>query len=123
MGAAQRVADELDVELGKEIGYVFRYEDMTGPRTLLSYTTDGHLLGELKNDRAMQDYSCIIIDEAHERTVSTDLLMAELKQVCKSRRDLRLITMSATMNAEKFQKYFEHAPIHHIPGQTYPVDV
>ncbi|ROW08569.1 hypothetical protein VPNG_06221 [Cytospora leucostoma] len=123
MGVAQRVAVELDVELGREVGYIFRNEDMTGPRTLLSYTTDGHLLVELKNDRLMGDYSCIIIDEAHERTVSTDLLMAELKQVCKRRRDLRLIIMSATMNAEKFQQYFEDAPLHHIPGRTYPVQV
>ncbi|ROW02303.1 hypothetical protein VSDG_02350 [Cytospora chrysosperma] len=120
---ATRVAQELDVELGREVGYVFRHEDGTGSRTLISFTTDGHLFQEMKKDQSLTKYDCIIIDEAHERTVRTDLLLMLLRQLCERRPDLKLIIMSATMNSRKFQNYFGGAPIHHIPGRTYPVEV
>lgn len=123
MEVAQRVAVELDVDLGKEVGYVFHNENATGLRTVLSYTTDGHLLQELKRDMALSTYDCVVIDEVHERTVATDILLAKIRELCKMRPELKLVVMSATMNAEKFQRYFANAPIHRIPGRTYPVDV
>lgn len=83
MEAAGRVANELDVKLGEEVGYYFRHENVSGPRTLLSYTTDGHLLQKMKADRDLQQYSCIIIDEAHERNVASDLLLAMVKYTCR----------------------------------------
>lgn len=123
MGVAKRVASELDTQLGEEVGYVFRNDDMTGPRTIISYTTDGHLLQKLKSDQGLRDYSCVLIDEAHERTVSTDFLIAKLKDVCKRRPDLKVVIMSATMDSQKFVEYYDGAPIHHIPGRIYPVEV
>lgn len=123
MEVAGRVARELDVQLGAEVGYHFRHENVSGLRTLVLYTTDGHLLQEFKADRDLQEYSCIIIDEAHERTVASDMLLAMVKHACKRRADLKLIVMSATMNANKFRAYFDGAPLLTIPGRTYPVTV
>ncbi|KAJ3504174.1 hypothetical protein NM208_g16377 [Fusarium decemcellulare] len=104
MSVAQRVADEMDVTLGEEVGYSIRFEDMTGPKTMLKYMTDGMLLREAMHDHEMSRYSCIILDEAHERTLATDILMALLKQISMRRPDLKIIIMSATLDAQKFQK-------------------
>ncbi|KAK8107357.1 pre-mRNA splicing factor ATP-dependent RNA helicase prp43 [Apiospora kogelbergensis] len=123
MSVAQRVADELDVTLGEEVGYSIRFEDKTGPRTVLKYMTDGMLLREAMHDHMMSRYSCIILDEAHERTLATDILMALLKQLAKRRPDLKIIVMSATLDAQKFQKYFYEAPLLAVPGRTHPVEI
>lgn len=123
MSVAQRVADEMDVELGQEVGYSIRFEDKTGPRTMLKYMTDGMLLREAMHDHMMSRYSCIILDEAHERTLATDILMALLKQLAKRRPDLKIIVMSATLDAQKFQKYFYDAPLLAVPGRTHPVEI
>ncbi|KAK7422864.1 DEAH-box ATP-dependent RNA helicase prp43 [Neonectria punicea] len=123
MSVAQRVADEMDVTLGEEVGYSIRFEDMTGPKTILKYMTDGMLLREAMHDHEMSRYSCIILDEAHERTLSTDILMALLKQISQRRPDLKIIIMSATLDAEKFQKYFNDAPLLAVPGRTHPVEI
>ncbi|EME78948.1 uncharacterized protein MYCFIDRAFT_60422 [Pseudocercospora fijiensis CIRAD86] len=123
MSVAQRVAQELDVKLGEEVGYSIRFEDMTGPKTVLKYMTDGMLLREAMNDHDMSRYSCIILDEAHERTLATDILMGLLKEVVKRRPDLKLIIMSATLDAQKFQKYFHNAPLLAVPGRTHPVEI
>ncbi|RYP09792.1 hypothetical protein DL764_001046 [Monosporascus ibericus] len=123
MSVAQRVADELDVNLGEEVGYSIRFEDKTGPRTILKYMTDGMLLREAMHDHEMSRYSCIILDEAHERTLATDILMALLKQVAKRRPDLKIIVMSATLDAQKFQRYFYDAPLLAVPGRTHPVEI
>ncbi|PFH58922.1 hypothetical protein XA68_13049 [Ophiocordyceps unilateralis] len=123
MSVAQRVADEMDVTLGQEVGYSIRFEDMTGPKTVLKYMTDGMLLREAMHDHDMSRYSCIILDEAHERTLSTDILMALLKQISVRRPDLKIIIMSATLDAQKFQKYFNDAPLLAVPGRTFPVDI
>lgn len=85
MSVAQRVADEMDVTLGDEVGYSIRFEDMTSQRTVLKYMTDGMLLREAMHDHEMSRYNCIILDEAHERTLSTDILMALLKQIASRR--------------------------------------
>ena len=134
------------VSLGKEVGYTIRFEDMTDPgTTFLKYMTDGMLLREVRfhvlvsilcclwsqqamNDPLLQRYSTIILDEAHERTLATDILMGLLKYVIKKRPDLKLIVMSATLDALKFQNYFgsgsdNPAPLFKVPGRTHPVEV
>lgn len=123
MSVAQRVAQEMDVELGEEVGYSIRFEDMTGPKTIMKYMTDGMLLREAMNDHNMSRYSTIILDEAHERTLATDILMGLLKEVVQRRPDLKLIIMSATLDAQKFQKYFNNAPLLAVPGRTHPVEI
>ncbi|CCC07347.1 hypothetical protein SMACR_02354 [Sordaria macrospora] len=123
MSVAQRVANELDVELGQEVGYSIRFENRTGPKTMLKYMTDGQLLRESMHDHDMSRYSCIILDEAHERTLATDILMALLKQIAARRKDLKIIVMSATLDAQKFQSYFYNAPLLAVPGRTFPVEI
>lgn len=133
MSVAQRVADEMDVQLGKQVGYSIRFEDMTeSGTTFLKYMTDGMLLREAMNDTELSRYSTIILDEAHERTLATDILMGLLKGLAKRRKDLKLIVMSATLDALKFQSYFSlhnsgeepsPAPLFKVPGRTHPVEV
>lgn len=128
MSVAKRVAEEMDVSLGKEVGYSIRFEDMTDSTTILKYMTDGMLLREAMNDPNLERYSTIILDEAHERTLATDILMGLLKTILKKRSDLKLIVMSATLDAVKFQKYFSThsntpAPLFKVPGRTHPVEI
>ena len=143
MSVAKRVADEMDgacstsiallashflsVTLGKQVGYSIRFEDMTEPgTTFLKYMTDGMLLREAMHDPDLERYSTIILDEAHERTLATDILMGLLKSLVKRRKDLKIIVMSATLDALKFQKYFtidETAPLFKVPGRTHPVEI
>ncbi|KAI0272051.1 P-loop containing nucleoside triphosphate hydrolase protein [Russula aff. rugulosa BPL654] len=127
MSVAKRVADEMDVSLGKQVGYSIRFEDMTEPgTTFLKYMTDGMLLREAMHDPELQRYSTIILDEAHERTLATDILMGLLKSLVMRRKDLKIIVMSATLDALKFQKYFtidEPAPLFKVPGRTHPVEI
>ncbi|KAF8885213.1 P-loop containing nucleoside triphosphate hydrolase protein [Infundibulicybe gibba] len=129
MSVAKRVADEMDVQLGRQVGYSIRFEDMTEPgTTFLKYMTDGMLLREAMNDPKLERYSTIILDEAHERTLATDILMGLLKDLARRRTDLKIIVMSATLDAHKFQKYFgltagSPAPLFKVPGRTHPVEV
>ncbi|KAG9112308.1 DEAH-box ATP-dependent RNA helicase prp43, partial [Ceratobasidium sp. 392] len=129
MSVAKRVAEEMDVQLGKQVGYSIRFEDMTEQgTTFLKYMTDGMLLREAMNDHDLTRYSTIILDEAHERTLATDILMGLLKEIAKRRSDLKIIVMSATLDALKFQKYFSTsndgtmAPLLKVPGRTFPVE-
>ncbi|GAB5588235.1 DEAH-box ATP-dependent RNA helicase prp43 [Umbelopsis nana] len=123
MSVAQRVADEMDVPLGQQVGYNIRFEDNTSPSTFLKYMTDGMLLREAMSDPQLSRYSAVILDEAHERTLNTDILMGLVKEVCKRRTDLKVIVMSATLDAGKFQKYFNNAPLLSVPGRTFPVEI
>ncbi|KNC81340.1 pre-mRNA-splicing factor ATP-dependent RNA helicase DHX15, partial [Sphaeroforma arctica JP610] len=123
MSVATRVAQEMDVMLGEEVGYTIRFEDCTSNKTRLKYMTDGMLLREAMADPLLERYNCLILDEAHERTLATDLLMGLLKEVVAQRPDLKLIVMSATLDAAKFQTYFQNAPLMHIPGRTHPVEI
>jgi pre-mRNA-splicing factor ATP-dependent RNA helicase DHX15/PRP43 len=123
MSVAQRVAQEMDVELGEEVGYSIRFDEKSGPKTILKYMTDGMLLREAMTDHDLRRYSVLILDEAHERTLATDILMGLLKEVVKRRPDLKIIIMSATLDAQKFQSYFEDAPLLAVPGRTYPVEI
>ncbi|KAG2430993.1 hypothetical protein HYH02_013525 [Chlamydomonas schloesseri] len=123
MSVAKRVAEEFGCRLGEEVGYAIRFEDCTGPETVIKYMTDGMLLRECLLDEALSQYSVIVLDEAHERTIHTDVLFGLMKEVCKRRTDFKLIVTSATLDAEKFSSYFFDAPIFTIPGRTYPVEV
>ncbi|UJR30298.1 hypothetical protein I4U23_017835 [Adineta vaga] len=123
MSVAQRVANEMDVTLGEEVGYSIRFEDCSSQKTLLKYMTDGMLLREAMSDPLLESYACVLLDEAHERTLATDILMGLLKEVAKQRSDLKIIVMSATLDAGKFQDYFDKAPLLTIPGRTFPVEI
>ncbi|KAG0052532.1 DEAH-box ATP-dependent RNA helicase prp22 [Gryganskiella cystojenkinii] len=123
MSVAKRVAEEVGCRLGQEVGYTIRFEDCTSPETRIKYMTDGMLMRECLVDPTMAAYSVIILDEAHERTVSTDVLFGLLKQATKKRKDLKIIVTSATMDSEKFSTYFFSCPIFTIPGRTYPVEI
>ncbi|UZJ54921.1 hypothetical protein CBS101457_004241 [Exobasidium rhododendri] len=123
MSVAARVAEEMGVRLGRECGYSIRFEDCTSDVTVLKYMTDGMLLREFLTEPDLAGYSCLIIDEAHERTLSTDILFGLVKDVARFRPDLKLIISSATINAEKFSGYFDDAPIFYVPGRRFPVDI
>lgn len=123
MSVAKRVAEEVGCRLGQEVGYTIRFEDCTTPATRIKYMTDGMLLRECLIDPKVSKYSVILLDEAHERTVSTDVLFGLLKKAAKERPDLRLIVTSATLDAERFSSFFFNCPILTIPGRTYPVEV
>lgn len=123
MSVAKRVSEEMGCKLGEEVGYSIRFEDRTHPRkTLIKYLTEGILLREMLADPHLEQYSCIIMDEAHERTLNTDILLGLFKKLLQKRRDLRLIVTSATMNAERFSRFFGEAPQFTIPGRTFPVE-
>ncbi|KAJ2546695.1 hypothetical protein EV175_005503, partial [Coemansia sp. RSA 1933] len=123
MSVAKRVAEEMGVTVGAEVGYAIRFEDCTSKQTLLKYMTDGVLLRETLTRRDLSQYSAIIMDEAHERTLNTDVLLGLLKQIVATRRDIKLIVTSATMNSQRFADFFGNAPVFTIPGRTFPVDV
>ncbi|PWA73424.1 DNA/RNA helicase, ATP-dependent, DEAH-box type, conserved site-containing protein [Artemisia annua] len=123
MSVAKRVAEEFGCRLGEEVGYSIRFEDCTGPETVIKYMTDGMLLREILVDENLSQYSVIMLDEAHERTMSTDVLFGLLKGLIKRRPDLRLIVTSATLDAEKFSGYFFSCNIFTIPGRTFPVEI
>jgi pre-mRNA-splicing factor ATP-dependent RNA helicase DHX38/PRP16 len=123
MSVAKRVSEEMECDLGDLVGYAIRFEDCTGPNTVIKYMTDGVLLRESLVQTDLDKYSCIIMDEAHERALNTDVLMGLLKKILARRRDLKLIVTSATMNSERFSRFFGGAPEFIIPGRTFPVDV
>ncbi|CAG5086489.1 Oidioi.mRNA.OKI2018_I69.PAR.g11228.t1.cds [Oikopleura dioica] len=123
MTVAQRVADEVDVQIGQQVGYHIRFEEMFSKMTQLKFLTDGMLLREIISDPFFEKYSVIIMDEIHERTLATDILLGCLKEILRQRDDLKLIVMSATLDAGKFSKYFNDAPLIAVPGKTYPVDI
>ncbi|KAK8663679.1 hypothetical protein V6N13_083486 [Hibiscus sabdariffa] len=123
MSVAARVAEEMGVKLGSEVGYSIRFEDCTSGKTVLKYMTDGALLRELLAEPDLASYSVIMVDEAHERTVSTDILFGLVKDIARFRKDIKLLISSATLNAEKFSDFFDSAPIFRIPGRLYPVEI
>lgn len=123
MSVAKRVAEEYGCRLGQEVGYTIRFEDCTSPETVIKYMTDGMLLRECLIDPDMKQYSVIMLDEAHERTINTDVLFGLLKNTVKKRPELKLIVTSATLDAVKFSQYFFEAPIFTIPGRTFPVEI
>ncbi|KAM0276954.1 hypothetical protein ACHAQH_006239 [Verticillium albo-atrum] len=123
MSVAKRVAEEVGCSLGEEVGYTIRFEDRTSPATRIKYMTDGMLQREILVDPDLKRYSVIMLDEAHERTIATDVLFALLKKTMARRKDLKVIATSATLDADKFSSYFNGCPIFTIPGRTFPVEV
>lgn len=123
MSVAARVAQEMNVKLGNEVGYSIRFEDCTSDRTVIKYMTDGTLHREFLSEPDLASYSVMIIDEAHERTLHTDILFGLVKDITRFRPDLKLLISSATLDAEKFSTFFEDAPIFRIPGRRFPVDI
>ncbi|KAM9723759.1 pre-mRNA-splicing factor ATP-dependent RNA helicase DHX16 [Menidia menidia] len=123
MSVAARVAEEMSVKLGNEVGYSIRFEDCTSERTILKYMTDGMLLREFLTEPDLASYSVIIIDEAHERTLHTDILFGLIKDIARFRADLKVLVASATLDTERFSCFFDEAPVFRIPGRRFPVDI
>lgn len=123
MSVAARVAQEMSVKLGNEVGYSIRFEDCTSERTILKYMTDGMLLREFLTEPDLASYSVVIIDEAHERTLHTDILFGLIKDIARFRPDLKVLVASATLDTERFSCFFDDAPVFRIPGRRFPVDI
>ncbi|XP_010641768.1 pre-mRNA-splicing factor ATP-dependent RNA helicase DHX16 [Fukomys damarensis] len=123
MSVAARVAREMGVKLGNEVGYSIRFEDCTSERTVLRYMTDGMLLREFLSEPDLASYSVVMVDEAHERTLHTDILFGLIKDVARFRPELKVLVASATLDTARFSTFFDDAPIFRIPGRRFPVDI
>jgi len=119
---ARRVAEELKVEVGKEVGWQVRFTEVCSKDTVVKFMTDGILLAETQGDFSLKQYDTIIIDEAHERSLNIDFLLGYLKRLVKKRRDLRVIISSATLDAGRFSEFFENCPVVQVEGRTFPVE-
>ncbi|XP_030053244.1 pre-mRNA-splicing factor ATP-dependent RNA helicase DHX16 [Microcaecilia unicolor] len=123
MSVAARVSQEMGVKLGNEVGYCIRFEDCTSERTVIKYMTDGMLLREFLTEPDLSSYRVVVIDEAHERTLHTDILFGLIKDIARFRPDLKVLIASATLDTERFSAFFDDAPIFRIPGRRFPVDI
>ncbi|MFG0329067.1 MAG: ATP-dependent RNA helicase HrpA [Phycisphaerales bacterium] len=117
-----RIAEELGVALGREVGFKVRFGDQTSDRTFVKLMTDGMLLAETQHDRRLLQYDTLIIDEAHERSLNIDFLLGYVKKLLPRRPDLKLIITSATIDPQQFSAHFNDAPIVEVSGRTYPVE-
>jgi len=120
---AERIAEELKVDLGDLVGYQVRFTDQSGPKTKVKVMTDGILLNAMQRNRKLEQYDTIIIDEAHERSLNIDFLLGYIKQLLPKRPDLKVIITSATIDPESFSKHFNDAPIIEVSGRTFPIEV
>ncbi|SER16039.1 ATP-dependent helicase HrpA [Nitrosomonas sp. Nm51] len=120
---AARIATELDSPLGKAVGYKVRFSDKIGADSYIKLMTDGILLAETQSDPKLLAYDTLIIDEAHERSLNIDFLLGYITRLLPSRSDLKLIVTSATIDAERFSRHFDHAPVIEVSGRAYPVDI
>ncbi|GJS42038.1 probable pre-mRNA-splicing factor ATP-dependent RNA helicase DEAH4 isoform X1 [Tanacetum coccineum] len=124
VSVSRRVAQELHVRLGDEVGYAIRFEDRTSERTRIKYLTDGVLLRESLSDPELKQYSVIILDEAHERSLNTDILMGLMKRLIKLRSsNLKVLITSATLDGEKVSDFFSECHILNVPGKLFPVEI
>ncbi|MEZ9723270.1 ATP-dependent RNA helicase HrpA [Vibrio splendidus] len=119
---ANRIAEEMETQLGDFVGYKVRFNDQISDKTQIKLMTDGILLAEIQHDRFLSQYDTIIIDEAHERSLNIDFIMGYLRELLPKRPDLKVIITSATIDPERFSKHFNNAPIIEVSGRTYPVD-
>ena len=119
---ASRIAEELKSDLGHYVGYKIRFTDKVSSETYIKLMTDGILLAETQRDPLLQAYDTILIDEAHERSLNIDFLLGHLKQILPTRRDLKIIVTSATLDAERFAKHFNEAPVIEVSGRLYPIE-
>jgi len=120
---ARRVAEELNVTFGREVGCKIRFADQTSGDTAIKFMTDGMLLAELQADPELRDYDTIIVDEAHERSLNIDFILGHLRRLRRQRPDLKIVITSATIDTEAFSKAFDGAPIIEVSGRVYPVEV
>ncbi|MBZ2167903.1 ATP-dependent RNA helicase HrpA [Marinobacter sp. F4216] len=120
---ATRIAEEIGEQIGQQIGYQVRFTDVTSEQSRVKVMTDGILLAEVQNDRFLDRYDTLIIDEAHERSLNIDFLLGYLRQLLPKRPDLKVIITSATIEVERFSAFFDKAPVIEVSGRTYPVDV
>ncbi len=120
---ATRIAEELRTELGALVGYKVRFHEQVGARSAIKLMTDGILLAETQGDRELRQYASLIIDEAHERSLNIDFLLGYLKNLVARRRDLKVVITSATIDAGRFSKHFDGAPVIEVSGRLYPVEV
>jgi HrpA-like RNA helicase len=123
ISVAQRVAFERKCNIGDEVGYSIRFEDRFSPRTKIKFVTDGVLLRECMGDKELSQYDIIILDEAHERSLQTDILMGLLRQLQERRPSLRIVVMSATLQIDLFMNFFLDSNLITISGRQYPVDI
>ncbi|MFA0441822.1 ATP-dependent RNA helicase HrpA [Vibrio sp. 10N.286.49.C2] len=119
---ANRIAEEMDSQLGEFVGYKVRFNDQISDNTQIKLMTDGILLAEIQHDRYLNQYDTIIIDEAHERSLNIDFILGYLRELLPKRPDLKIVITSATIDPERFSKHFNDAPIIEVSGRTYPVD-
>ena len=123
LSVSQRIAEELNTPFGQGVGCKIRFTEKTSKDTRIKLMTDGILLNELQNDPLLLGYDCIIVDEAHERSLNIDFILGSLRMILKKRSDLKVIITSATIDTERFSEAFEGAPIVWVSGRTYPVDI
>ncbi|GKV43458.1 hypothetical protein SLEP1_g50748 [Rubroshorea leprosula] len=124
VSVSRRVAQELGVRLGEEVGYAIRFEDRTSEKTQIKYLTDGVLLRESLSNPKLNQYSVIILDEAHERSLNTDILLGLMKRLIKIRTsNLKVLITSATLDGEKVSKFFSNCPVLTVPGKLHPVEI
>ena len=120
---AERVAREIGTQTGKTVGYQHRFDKKVSDETKIKFMTDGVLLSETLNDPLLEQYDAIIIDEAHERSLNVDFLLGILKRISAKRKDLKIIISSATLDTEKFSRFFSNAPTVIVPGRLFPVEI
>lgn len=123
LSISRRIAEELNVSWGREVGCKIRFDDRSSPHTYIKLMTDGILLAETQGDPDLAEYNVIILDEAHERSLNIDFLLGHLKRLLSRRKDLKLIVTSATIDTEAFSRHFDNAPIIEVSGRVYPVEV
>ncbi len=123
LSVSRRVAEELGVEWGREVGCKIRFNDQTTPRTVIKFLTDGMLLAEVQGDPLLREYDTIIIDEAHERSLNIDFLLGHLRTLRYKRPELKVVITSATIDTAAFSAAFDDAPVILVEGRTYPVEV
>jgi len=123
LSISRRIAEELQVAWGRDVGCKIRFDDRSGARTYIKLMTDGILLAEAQGDPDLADYNAIILDEAHERSLNIDFLLGHLKGLLARRRDLKLIVTSATIDTAAFSRHFDNAPVIEVSGRLYPVEV
>ncbi len=119
---AQRIADELNTPMGEGVAFQIRFQDISSPKSYIKLMTDGILLAAIQQDRFLNQYDTIIIDEAHERSLNIDFLLGYLKTLLPKRPDLKLIITSATIDVERFSRHFDNAPVIEVSGRSYPVE-
>ena len=120
---SNRIAEEMQVELGSVVGYQVRFTDQVSDSTLVKVMTDGILLAEIKHDKYLYKYDALIIDEAHERSLNIDFLLGYLKRLLVKRPELKLIITSATIDVDRFSSFFNQAPVFSVSGRSFPVDI